>query len=218
MEWSNQLAIKEYNRIEKKFGPPTAITKQKHGIALWIEDDLSKALGEGNCFNEIVIRDESVDHFCPKKHKDFIYSTIKVRVKPDQIPILFSISGSVSYDPLKNLVSARCGSIEANIATLKLVTDLLLEKSVNYKDLDIKYKNLEDVHATGSYGKLIGATSDVDFAEKLYDELLDNVNKLKKKLNKGFWKAAFSYNKSDGKCYPPDKPNKIVKGGFNSGG
>lgn len=196
----------------KMFGKPTAITKQKGGFAVWDEKKLfgrkirsGTLKGLKNCFSEILLRDESIEHFCPAKHYDFLYSYVKISVDPNQIQKLMSVSGSVSYDPLKNFVSARCASIEANIATLKLVTDLLLNNKVEIRELGIKYQTIRSVHSSGAYGKLIKSTIDPKFVVKYYKDLCKNVRKLnqKSKLNKGYWKGAFSYKNK--KCLTPRK-------------
>ena len=208
IDWDNQSAIKELINLTEIFGKPSIVAPEKNGLAMWTKDDLKEKelYGNKNCFHEIIIRDESIEHFCPKKHIDFLYSSVEVAVRPNQVPILFAVSGSVSYDALKNLVIARCASIEANIATLNLVTNLLLEKEINYEEKDIKYHDIHSVHQTGSYGKTIMATSDKDFTQKIHKDLCENVQKLSVNLNKGFWRGAFSY--VDDKCLPPDKPDK----------
>lgn len=215
-EWHNKDALKELLRTIKLFGKPSVISMAEGGIAIWTEEDLKKKkiFGRAICFREIIIRDESIEHLCPKKHRDFIYSTVRVRVKPEQIKMLSSISGSVSYDPLKNIVSARCGTVAANISTLKVVTDLLLDNDVSYKEKKIEYKGLEDVHITGAYGAMIMAGSDTVFLRKIYGELCDNVTNLsnEEELNHGFWKGAFSYAMKENKCLPPDKPSRAKSG------
>ena len=210
LQWNNQYAIKEYKRMESLLGTPSTVSPNPEGIAIWSRSDLEgkQLFGTPVCFNEIIIRDEEIKHLCPREHRDFLYSTVIIAVEPRQVPMLYAISGSVSYDALKNSVSARCASIEANIATLKLATDLLLGNNVEYRDQNIKYHDLESVHTSGAYGSLIGATKDEAFAKNLYAELCANVSKLSSpnKLNKGFWRGAFSVQ--DGECFPPDKPDK----------
>ncbi len=180
IEWKNRNAIKEYLKITKLFGRPSAISREPDGMAIWTGEKFRSLtlFGKKNCFYEHIIRDEAIPHKCPAEHLDFEYTYVKVGVHPKQIPMLFSISGSVSYDPLKNLLSARCASLGANIATLKLATDLLLSNNVNYQknkytlyeNKDIKYNNLESAHNSGAYKALIMSTKDEDFKKKLYSE------------------------------------------------
>ena len=57
---------------------------------------------------------------------------------------VLSISGSVNYDPLKKELFARCGSFEANFATLRTVFNVINNKkteygeNINNKDDEIK--------------------------------------------------------------------------------
>lgn len=211
LEWKYEDAKEAYDLVLPVLGTPTVLCKEKGGIAIWYEKDLKdkKYYGEPNCYHEVVLRDESVKHMCPAHHRDFLYTYIVVPVEPKQIHILSGVSGSVSYDPLKNTVSARCGSLEANIATLKLCTDLLLDKKVSYPEFDISYKNLEEADKNDAYIKLIKITKSEDAAATLYKSLCKNVKELNKKgeLNKGYWKGAFS--RVGDTCLPPDKTDKL---------
>lgn len=201
--WKNDNAKKYLFSFSDRIKTnPSVLADDENGIAIWTKKDLenTKLYDMNNCFEEHVLRDESVKHLCPGEHRDFFYSYIKVNVKPEQAHILLSISGSVSYDPLKNLISARCGSVEANIATLKLVTDLLLNNKVN-DPKNLNYSSLEEVHKNNIYSKMINNTIDSSYAKYLYEELCNNVNKLQNDLNKGYWNGAFSYNNN--KCSAP---------------
>ena len=88
--------------------------------------------------------DEYVDHDKPKQHFDFLYSYINIYVPPSKLYDVLSISGSVNYDPLKKELFARCGSFEANFATLRTVFNVINNKkteygeNINNKDDEIK--------------------------------------------------------------------------------
>lgn len=216
LKWSNRAAAKLYIDMRKLFGNPVAVIPNKEGLALWTKDKMKKKVfGIKNIFQEHLLRDEMVPHNCPKKHYDFFYSYIKVDIKPEKLPEVLSLSGSVGYDPLKKLLYARCASLAANIATLKVVSDILLNKKVEI-ELDgekYKYQGIGEIQKYGVYGKTIGATKDNPvFIKKLYTNLSNNLkkyNKSHKPKETGYWKAAFSYK--NGECYPPDKANKICK-------
>ena len=197
LNWENEYPKKELNNLTNIFGEP-AIAENKGGFAIWNKDQIknNKYNGMKLCFNEIILRDEAILHFCPSKHYDFLYSSIIVPVKPNQIELLSGISGSVIYDALKNTVTARCASIEANIATLNLCTKVLLD-----------VVDLDEVHMKGTYGKMIQSTGNKESIQKLNKELCNNVKKLnERKLNKGFWPGAFSLVNQT--CGPPDKLDK----------
>ena len=172
-----------------------------------------KVFNRRNIFHEHLLRDETVRHNCPKRHLDFFYSYIKINIPPNKLAEVLSLSGSVGYDPLKKLFYARCASLAANIATLKVALDILLNKKVSIKlgKETYKYRGIEEIQTHGIYGKTIGNTSNnPEFIKNLYIDLSTNLkiyNRQYKIKETGYWKAAFSYK--DGKCYPPNKANKI---------
>ena len=102
-------------KLISMFGQPSISDYNQGGLALWLNKDLKghTVYGLPNCFTEILLRDESIQHRCPAKHTDFLYSYVTVEIGPNVLPIINSISGSNTYDPLKRLLSARCGSLEA---------------------------------------------------------------------------------------------------------
>lgn len=213
MKWSNKYAISLLKNLIPILGKPTSIAPNKHGLAHWTKDKLkAKLFGERNVFEEHLLRDENVPHKCPRPHNDYFYSYIKVRIHPKKLEDVLSLSGSVTYDPLKMYLSARCASLEANIATLKLATDILLNHKVNVKlgKDQFKYQGIGDIHAYDIYGLTITSMSDKRFAKQMYKGLVKNVSKLNQKSStkpQGYWKAAFSYE--DNQCFPPNKANKI---------
>ena len=94
---------------------------------------------------------------------------------------MLSLSGSVSYDPLKKLIRARCGSQEANIATLYLTTEIA---SGNQK--------IEDIQKNKIYKKTILSTKNPTQVKKLYSKLCHNVETQSGNPKfTGFWPAAF---------------------------
>jgi hypothetical protein len=213
MEWQHATPKEYYNHLVELIGKPSIISLKKGGLALWLKGDLDKVkfFGIPNCFEEILLRDEAIQHRCPAKHDDFLYSYVYVDIGPDILPIIHSISGSVSYDPLKKLLAARCGSIEANIATLKLCTDILTDK------LDTnEYYNIAPL-----YGSLIKSTKDAAVAHDLYQSLYNNLQELGRPAMSDYWIGAFDAdcNESpkefqwDAVCEKADKLKKPVQKG-----
>lgn len=166
---------------EKMFRNPDILAKKPNGIAIWYPKDNEKF---PNIFAEHWCRDEYIGHKCPSPHHDFFYSFIKVNLNDKKWQDVLSVSGSVSYDPLKRLLSARCGSLEANIATL--YTCLLVNNGVH---------TIKEIQSKGLYGKNINSTSDFDSVKKMYNYL---VKHLKKDVPiTGYWNVAFpKYSKS----------------------
>ena len=76
-------------------------------------------------FDRVWVIDESIPHDFPAAHRDYVYSSMKIKVPSEMLDILGHASGSIIYDGLKMEVTARCGSLYANAATLGFVKDLV---------------------------------------------------------------------------------------------
>lgn len=192
LDWENSDAVAYLAVATNKWGPPDNISKNKGGIAIWSRNKL-----KNTCFEQIELRDESVPHCVPLPHRDFLYTYIKYDIHPDRFSDVLSLSGSVSYDPLKKLLSARCGSNEANIATLYLATEIA---SGN--------RNIDDIQKNKLYKKTIVSTSNKENVNKLYNNLCSNIKNQSGNIgNTGFWPAAFSEG-----CCPSYNPKKNTCG------
>lgn len=87
----------------QEFGPPSSFDGQVGGGATWYKKDL-----ENTPFERIEIRDEQIPHDKPIKHTDFLYAWYKVDMPEYLIGGVHKISSSLTYDPLKKIVQARC--------------------------------------------------------------------------------------------------------------
>ena len=105
--------------VIEEFGSPSIIDPRKGGFAIWLKRDLDKTK-YGKCFEEIMIRDEQIPHGNPATHVDFLYAWYYLDVPDDLVPAVRDLSKSVTYDPLKKWVRARCHAQQANVATLLL--------------------------------------------------------------------------------------------------
>ena len=94
---------------------------------------------------------------------------------PDKLKEVLNVSGSVSYDGLKKLLSARCGSLEANMSTLKTVFDVLNGVPTNYPE---NIRNMGDIYKSN----------------KVYieEQLVLNKNKYSNELNLPYYPGAFN--------------------------
>jgi surface protein len=110
-KWYHKRPKSYYPKCIEMFGEPTSISNTKHGFAFWKTRGL---------FDEHILRDEDVKHCVPRNHHDYFYSSIKFFIPEDKVFDVLKISGSINYDGLKNLITARCGGIGANYATLYL--------------------------------------------------------------------------------------------------
>jgi hydroxylamine reductase (hybrid-cluster protein) len=109
---------------------------------------------------------------------------------------VLKISGSITYDGLKKLVTARCASIEANIATLYLC---LLVGAGKMTIKEVKNGDLYAKHIRGE--------------AKTHDEMRAEMRKLKQINNKKYKKeikqefATYAFTR----CYKPKAGNKTRK-------
>jgi hypothetical protein len=112
-QWFYKRPREYLPKAKQMFGPPTFIANVRGGMAYW-------KLHGNSLYSEHVLKDEDVRHCVPKPHHDFFYTSLKIYVPPSKLLDVLKISGSINYDGLKHLLTARCGGIGANIATLYL--------------------------------------------------------------------------------------------------
>ena len=129
-EWANQQdngPVAYYPIIVKKYGEPDIMINKAGGVCIWY----IKGRG-GDPHEEILLRDEYIPHSKPKSHYDFLYSYIKIHIPGKILCRILATSGSVNYDPLKHMLFARCGSFNANFATLRTVFEKMNKVDTNY--------------------------------------------------------------------------------------
>ena len=161
---------------------PSVLAKERNGLALWTKNDLKnkKLFGKPVVFEEMLLRDESVIHLCPAKHTDYLYSYILVDVPAEKLVDILTLSGSVGYDPLKKLLYGRCASLSANIATLSIESDIILNKIT-----------IEKVHKQALYKKAILKSKTEAGAKQQYNKLYNNMKKLGRPKLTGVFETAF---------------------------
>lgn len=160
LRWRNSEPAEYLKEMINKFGPPSFVDSAPGGVAIWNEDKL-----KGTCFVRHELRDEKIAHRCPAPHLDYFYSYIKYRIPPNRVLDVLSLSGSVSYDPLKKELRSRCATLPANIATSLLATEIAMG------NLTINY-----VQFNGLYKKYIQSTKDPKRVEEMYKQLCHNVS------------------------------------------
>ena len=77
--------------------------------------------------------DESIPHDYPAPHRDYVYSSMIIPLKSEMMEAISHASGSIIVDGLKNKVTARCGSLYANAATLGFVKKIA-DGEIDYSD------------------------------------------------------------------------------------
>ena len=155
-KWKNEKPKKYFRIALGCCGKPTFVANVPNGMVYW------KKIGH-SLFAEHRLQDQEIPHCVPKPHYDFFYSSIKFYVPPETRLDVLSISGSVNYDGLTKLLTARCASLEANIATLFLCL------SVASGVLKIKEVKKQGLYAAYIQGK-----------EKPYTIMRTEMGKMKK--------------------------------------
>lgn len=186
LEWKHKRPVQYYKKCVEMFGEPTAISNKVNGFALWKTKGL---------FSEHLLRDEDVKHCVPRPHHDYFYSSVKFFVPKEKLLDVLRISGSINYDGLKKLLTARCGGIGANYATL------YLGMCVANNKLTIDEVKSNDMYPKMIRGELIPHNELHKIMHKMKKE---NNKKYKKELENEF--ATYAYNK----CYRENK-NKSLK-------
>lgn len=120
MNWKHKDAKMYAMALMKVLGAPDEKTES---MVIWKGNKAKKA-----GFTEIVVKDESVTHDFPMKHKDYCYSTKKIVVPPKFASIFAQVTGSIIIDGLKKEVTARCGMLVKNAVTLGFVNDVISGK------------------------------------------------------------------------------------------
>ena len=164
LDWKNNRPKKYYEKCVEMFGEPTALASEKYGFAIWKTRGL---------FEEHILRDEDIKHCVPAPHHDYFYSSVKFFVSPNKVWDVLKITGSLTYDGLKKTLTARCGGIGANIATIYLA--MLVANDL------IK---IGDVKKSKMYSLLIRAEimSHEDMKKEMIEMKKENGRKFKKQL------------------------------------
>ena len=129
--WKHDDAKSFAEDLIKKYGKPDEVTET---MVKWYK--LQPGGGVfGKDARETYVMDESIPHSFPEEHRDFVYTVMEIKVPSDMLDTLGHVTGSIIYDGLKETVTARCGSLEANALTLQFVKDVVSGKVENDKDV-----------------------------------------------------------------------------------
>lgn len=119
LQWYNKDASDYMYVVMRRFGAPSAVDPTAGGIGIWKKDKLMNTP-----FDRIEIKDESIPHSFPSNHNDFVYMYVNYDVMPSKYMEVTSLSGGITYDPLKKLLRVRCGTIEGCVAILALALQI----------------------------------------------------------------------------------------------
>ena len=166
-----------FKQAVKLFGKPTFVANVPYGMAYW-------KIKSNSLFSEHLIKDQEVAHCVPAKHYDYFYSSIKCYVPPNKRKDVLSISGSINYDGLTKMLTARCANLNANIATLYL--GMCVANGI---------MSIKNVKKAGLYGKYIRGEveSHRELVKKMMKMKRDNNKKYKKEINGSFDSMAFKH-------------------------
>lgn len=179
LTWLNKDAANYVKVLIDTYGLPSSVDPTAGGIVIWKKDKLLNT-----CFDRLEVRDESIPHVYPMPHNDYVYTFVNYDVNPSKFLDVSSISGSISYDPLKKQLRARCGSIEANVATLALATQ------IGAGHLSLNY-----VQSNELYPQYIIASQDEEQYHHLYDLLCYNLKHQQGNPHSdGYWPLAVQAN------------------------
>jgi hypothetical protein len=184
-KWINKISVDYYSECVKMFGQPNAISNTTGGMCIWYD--------RGNLFTEHILRDEKIAHCVPRPHFDYFYSSILFYVPPEKLLDVLKISGSINYDGLKKLLTARCGGINANYATLYLAMQLVNNEL-----------SITDIKKNDMYPKMIKGEimPHSEMAERMIEMKRSNNKRYIKEINLDY--ATYAYDS----CY---KDNNTVK-------
>lgn len=185
--WHHTRPKKYFPRCIELFGEPTFAANVRHGYALWKTKGL---------FTQHILIDEDVKHCVPRPHHDYFYSSVKFYVPPNKVCDVLKISGSLNYDGLKKELTARCGGIGANYATIYLGMLVASNKM-----------SLSEVKSKDMYPRMIRGEimPHKDMAKKMMALKRENNKKYSKEL--GLEYATYAYDK----CYTKKNKRGHVK-------
>ena len=185
--WHYDRPKNYFKECIRLFGKPTFTANVRHGYALWKTKGL---------FTQHLLIDEEVKHCVPRHHYDYFYSSVKFFIPKDRVCDVLKISGSINYDGLKKELTARCGGLGANYATLYL--GMLVGSGK---------MSISEVKKNDMYPRMINAEilPYNKMAKKMMTLKRINNKKYSKELKNEF--ATYAYSK----CYKPKSKTKKRK-------
>lgn len=189
LDWNHSESIREYIHLLNDLGPPTVKSTRPGGIAIWTKDDLSSKIfyGSSNCFDEIMLRDEAIQHNNPVSHFDCLYVSIKVSIPKNKLKLIESCD-IVFYDRMKNLLTARCNNIRACILILYVITKLLLNEIKETEIIEYHRNLLNDIQNSNLMAQIYAdlVNNKITLDTKQEETILSNdlLGGTKKKSNK----------------------------------
>jgi hypothetical protein len=166
--WVNEGPIDALHYYTDYFGVmPSIFSPVSGGMAVWTKDDLQnvKINGMNNVFDKIVLEDVNIYNSCPVPHYEYLTTYYPFNVPENYMMDVLALSNSISYDPVLELMSLRGSSLDDNIYTLGLATDIVY--------------GMDDVYSMWISGKV--KKKNKDNVKKAYKNLIKRKRKGKMK-------------------------------------
>jgi len=193
INWEYQSSRDDLNFLIRLWGQPDVVSGQSGGSAIWRTDTLhkTKLFGVPNCLDEYEIRDEAIDAKFPVPRKENQYASIVIDIDPEVLQFVLNMSGSLMYDSLQGLLTARGANLADTISTLFLALRVVENPA-----------RLRSIQQKGAYNRLVRAMHKLDGPRGINVRVGTSVFKalcrLKRDLptapRKGFWRGAFDQN------------------------
>lgn len=160
LHWRHAKPAARLVDVIAEFGTPNIVDTSPGGMARW-----GPAVLGGTPYTEIILKDEEIPHALPMPHEDYLYSSVCVNLDRATQIAMMDITKSVWYDRLTHTLTARCHYMQANVATLLLVTQLGLGE-------------VSAAQAPGLYGGMIASTKDAGVYAQMKAQLAHNLHLL----------------------------------------
>ena len=95
--WENDDAKGYAEKLIKFYGQPDDVSKER------ITWNTLNSFGKGE--RETYVIDESIPHSFPKPHRDYVYTTMNIKIPNEMLDTLGHVTGSIIYDGLKEEVT-----------------------------------------------------------------------------------------------------------------
>lgn len=193
IDWEFQSSRDDLNFLIQLWGQPDVVSGQTGGSAIWRAETLhkTKLFGVPNCLDEYEIRDEAIDAKFPVPRKENQYASIVIDIDPDVLQFVLNMSGSLMYDSLQGLLTARGANLADTISTLFLALRVVENPA-----------RLKNIQQKSAYGRLVRAMHKLDGPRginvRVGTSVFKGLCRLKRDLPsaplKGYWRGAFDHD------------------------
>lgn len=129
-----QTPFQKYHDLVGELGPPTVLNPNQCGMASWYRPGQMNP--DYQIFDRIDILDEQCFNRFPYPHNGFLYTYVKIKIPLSILNKVLSISGDISYDPIKHLLVVRGMSINYNIAIISIICQFVSGKITWYNIIE----------------------------------------------------------------------------------